>query len=94
MHRCRCLLHALVAGEPLPEDLGQRLREESLTGEYHAQELNVADALGDRHAATGLVERNRYANRRGHQPLKAYLADGTDVAPSEPAYSSGTKHVR
>ncbi len=163
----RRLLHALVAGEPLPEDLGRRLHEESLTGEYHARELNVltnlvtdlgtelsaartagadtalavldaelhqvlgevralelalrnvasaddavhvggdavtawqalthltgryqrcrglqinvtADALGDRHAATGLVDRNRYANRQDHQPLKAYLADGTDVAP-------------
>ncbi len=176
----RRLLHALVAGEPLPADLGRRLHEESLTGECHARELNVlqnlvtdlgtelsaaraagadtalavldtelhqvldavralepalrnvasaddavhvggaavtawqaltqlvgryqrcrglqisvtADALGDRHAATGLVDRNRYANRQEHQPLKAYLADGTDVAPSEPAYSSGTEHVR
>ena len=176
----RRLLHALVAGEPLPEDLGRRLHEESLTGQYHARELNelqnlvtdlgtelsaaraagadtalavldtemhqvlaevralepalrnvasaddavhvggeavtawqalthltgryqqcrgmqinvTADALGDRHAATGLVERNRYANRQDHQPLKAYLADGTDVAPSEPAYSSPTEHVR
>ncbi len=176
----RRLLHALVAGEPLPEDLGRRLHEESLTAEYHARELNVlqnlvtdlgtelsaaraagadtalavldaelhqvlgevralepalrnvasaddavhvggdavtawqalthltgryqrcrglqinvtADALGDRHTATGLVERNRYANRHEHQPLKAYLADGTDVAPSEPAYPSGTEHVR
>ncbi len=177
----RRIVDALLAGHPLPEDLGRRLYEEDLAGQYlsrerhglvqmqqdigeriaathaaHADEalavldaelLTVLDAvrelepalhhvstaddavrvggdavaawtrladlvawyrrirglqinttvdvLGDRHLATALIERaGRYANLTDHQPMRAYLADGSDVPASEPPYAEGPTHLR
>jgi len=55
----------------------------------------TADGHGDHADAAALVARaGRYANTEEHNPLREYLATGTEVDPDEPAYADGPAHLR
>jgi len=55
----------------------------------------TADGHGDHADAAALVARaGRYANTEEHDPLREYLATGTEADPDEPAYADGPAHLR
>jgi len=55
----------------------------------------TADGCGDHADAAALVGRvGRFANVEEHDPLREYLATGTEVDPDEPAYADGVRHLR
>ncbi len=55
----------------------------------------TADGHGDHADAAALVARaGRYANTEEHDPLKSYIATGTEVDPDEPPYADGPAHLR
>jgi len=55
----------------------------------------TADGHGDHADAASLVGRvGRYANVEEHDPLREYLATGTETDPDEPPYADGPAHLR
>ncbi len=55
----------------------------------------TADGHGDHADAAALVARaGRYTNTEEHNPLREYLATGTEVDPDEPPYADGPAHLR
>jgi hypothetical protein len=55
----------------------------------------TADGHGDHADAAALVARaGRYANTEEHNPLREYLATGTEADPDEPPYADGPAHLR